>query len=59
MLGEGQHASDVGLGIDRDRRARAELAAAHAAAITARVRLAQLTGELSLDWLAQAVEDVP
>ena len=41
------------------RQARAELATAHAAAITARVRLAQLTGELSLDWLAQAVEDVP
>jgi hypothetical protein len=30
-----------------------------AAEITARVRLAQLTGELSLDWLAQAVENVP
>jgi outer membrane protein TolC len=41
------------------RRARAELATAHAAVITARVRLAQLTGELSLDWLAQAMEDVP
>lgn len=41
------------------RRARAELASVRAAEITARVRLAQLTGELSLDWLAQAVENVP
>lgn len=41
------------------RRARAQLAEVRAAEINARVALANLTGDLSLDWLAQAVEDVP
>jgi outer membrane protein TolC len=41
------------------RRARAQLAEVRAAEINARVALANLTGDLSLDWLAQAVENVP
>jgi cobalt-zinc-cadmium efflux system outer membrane protein len=41
------------------RRARSQLAEVRAAEIKARVALANLTGDLSLDWLAQTVETVP
>jgi len=41
------------------RRARAQLAVVRAAEINARVELARLTGDLSLEWLARGLEDVP
>ena len=39
------------------RRTRAQRAEARAAAVTAQVDLARLTGDLSLDWLTQNVEN--
>jgi outer membrane protein TolC len=41
------------------RRARAQLAQARAGAVAARVTLARLTGDLSLEWLHRTVEPVP